>query len=93
MAEQSSVVDVVEFFSCEVSTSFTALCIVMEHLDKNLADFLGSLGDEDGQNNPLTLDYSVSVSSNDDSGDLDEDRKSASVRPSTLSRLQRSKRK
>ena len=43
VGEQSLVVKMMEYFSCQLSDNLTVLCIVMEHLESSLSDYLAKV--------------------------------------------------
>ena len=69
IGQQGFLVQVIESFSCQVGAGVgNALCIVMEHLEMSLADYVSSLPNVSGgteaqnttNNNVMTLEYSIS---------------------------------
>lgn len=69
IGQQGFLVQVIESFSCRVGSGVgNALCIVMEHLEMSLADYVSSLPNVSSgteaqnttNNNVMTLEYSIS---------------------------------
>lgn len=75
LGEQSFLVQMIESFQSEVgSSSLSVYCIVMEHLELSLADYLANLSAESNQTNcnAVTLEYSLSDESIQDFSPADQ---------------------
>ena len=75
LGEQSFLVQMIESFQSEVGSSrMSVYCIVMEHLELSLADYLANLSAESNQTNcnAVTLEYSLSDESIQDFSPADQ---------------------
>ena len=75
LGEQSFLVQMIESFQTEVgSSNLSVNCIVMEHLELSLAEYLASLSAEPNQTNcnVVTLEYSLSDESIQDFSPADQ---------------------
>ena len=61
LGDQSFIVKVLDSFQCEIGPKRGTYCIIMEHLDLSLAEYINNLpqNQSDTQGNVITLEYSM----------------------------------